>query len=54
MSYLMVLDKSDDLQMLKYDVQGVPANYKLIMSIKVEFWKWFTFQAPLEIRDAIE
>ena len=21
---------------------------------KVEFWKWFTFQAPLEIQDTID
>ena len=54
MSYLIVLDKSDDLQMLKYEVQGVPVSYGLILSKKVESWKWFTLQAPLEILDAIE
>ena len=34
--------------------QGVPASSGLILSKKVEFWKCFELQAPLEIQGIIE
>ena len=35
-------------------LHGVLVNFGYILSKKVEFWKSFTFQAPLEIQDPIE
>ena len=36
------------------NTKGIPTSSGLILSQKIEFWKIFTFHAPLEIQDAYD